>query len=201
MCGMSLVLVRDVLALADQRRVPVVLLSLDQEKAFYLVSHAFLFVLLERLGFGPNFIAIIKKLYTGAISHIAINGYLSEPIVQQGGVRQGCPLSSMLYVLYLEPLVEWLRGDPVFQGIHIPGAGKGRATVTMYADDATLFLGWDEDFCAVSQVLEAFSGATGARVNRSKSSVLYAGAWGGRTEITGGFSLCQEGLKILGVVF
>ncbi|KAK3545148.1 hypothetical protein QTP70_001570 [Hemibagrus guttatus] len=201
MCGMNLALVRDALAWADQRRVPLALLSLDQEKAFDRVSHAFLFALLRRMGFGPGFVTMVRLLYAGAVSHVIVNGHCSGLIEQRGGVRQGCPLSPLLYVLYLEPLAEQLRRKPAFQGLHIPGAGGTRAKVSVYADDATLFLGRDEDFRAVSGILEAFSDATGARINRSKSAVLYTGAWAGRLDVPGGFALCQDGLKILGVVF
>lgn len=52
-CGLNLVLVRDVLSWAEQRRLPLALLSLDQEKAFDRVAHGFLFKVLERMGFGP----------------------------------------------------------------------------------------------------------------------------------------------------
>lgn len=62
-----------------------------------------------------------------------------------------------------------------------------RTKVSMYADDAILFLCRDEDFGMVNGVLEAFSDATGACINHGKSAVLYTGA-------------C-DGLKILGVVF
>ncbi|KAK3572898.1 hypothetical protein QTP86_010589 [Hemibagrus guttatus] len=84
--------------------------------------------------------------------------------------------------------------------LYIPGTGGVRAKVSAYADDTMLFLGREEDFSAVERVIGAFSDATGARVNRCKSSVLYAGAWAGRTDVPGGFSLCQDGLRILGVV-
>ncbi|KAK3560166.1 hypothetical protein QTP86_034668 [Hemibagrus guttatus] len=100
-----------------------------------------------------------------------------------------------------KPLAEQLRREPAFKGLHIPGTGGTRAKLSVYAGDATLFLGRDEDFRAVSGILEAFSDATGARINRSKSAVLYAGAWARRSDIPGGFALCQDGLKILGVVF
>ncbi|KAK3566647.1 hypothetical protein QTP86_001849 [Hemibagrus guttatus] len=171
MCGMNLVLVRDALVWVDQCRVPLALLSLDQEKAFDHVSHVFLFALLRRMGFGPGFVAMVRLLYAGAVSRVIVNGHCSGLIEQRGG------------------------------GLHIPGAGGTRAKVSVYTDDVTLFFGRDEDFRAVSGILEAFSDATGAHINRSKSAVLYAGAWAGRSDVPGGFALCQDGLKILVVVF
>lgn len=65
----------------------------------------------------------------------------------------------MLYVLYLEPLAEQLRREPAFQGLHVLGTGGTRTKVSMYADDATLFLGQDKDFVVVEHVLGAFSEA------------------------------------------
>lgn len=68
---------------------------------------------------------MVRLLYAGAVSRVMVNGHLSQPIEQQRGVRQGCPLSPMLYVLYLEPLVGSLGWEPAFQGMHVPDAGGG----------------------------------------------------------------------------
>lgn len=118
------------------------------------------------MGFGPGFTAIVRLLYVRVVSCIIINEYFSELVTQQGGVRQGCLPSPLLYVLYLEPLVERLRRELAFQGFHIPGAGGIRAKVSAYADDMTMFFGRDRDFSAVECVLKEFSDATGARINR-----------------------------------
>ncbi|KAK3566621.1 hypothetical protein QTP86_001645, partial [Hemibagrus guttatus] len=95
MCGMNLALVRDALVWADQGRVPLALLSLDQEKAFDCVSHAFLCALLRRMGFGPGFVAMVRLLYAGAVSRVIVNGHCSGLIEQRGGVRQSrrCSIS------------------------------------------------------------------------------------------------------------
>lgn len=53
----------------------------------------------------------------------------------------------------------------------------------------------------VGEVFESFSRVSGARVNRAKSSVLFAGAWAGPDVAPGGFTVAREGIKILGVVF
>lgn len=60
-----------------------------------------------------------------------------------------------------------------------------------YANDVTVSHGRDRDFSAVERVLKAFSDA----------AVLCVGVWAGRTKVPGGFPLCQDGLKILRVVF
>lgn len=63
------------------------------------------------------------------VSSVKINRHLSE---QKGGAHQGCPLSPLLDVLFIEPLVELIRSD---ERVHIPGGSGERVKVLQYADD------------------------------------------------------------------
>ncbi|KAJ8359446.1 hypothetical protein SKAU_G00159710 [Synaphobranchus kaupii] len=47
---------------------------------------------LERLGFGPGVLSWLRTLYRQVYSCVRVNGFLSRPVEQAGGVRQGCPL-------------------------------------------------------------------------------------------------------------
>ncbi|KAL2080696.1 hypothetical protein ACEWY4_024489 [Coilia grayii] len=170
-CALNLALVRDVVCWSEQRGLSAALLSLDQEKAFDRVDHRFLSQVLRRMGFGPGFWGWVRLLYGGAVSRLRIGGSLSAPVAQRGGVRQGCPLSPLLYVLYIllyvlyiEPLVARLRGDPAIRGVHLPGAGGLSAKVTAFADDLTLFLTTECSFRAVVAILAAFGQAPGRSV-------------------------------------
>lgn len=199
--SLNLALVRDIISWAEQRQLPLAILSLDQEKAFDRVNHAFLMSVLERLRFGPVFRAWVKLLYTRAMSRVGVNGFYSELVEQQGGVRQGCPLSPLLYILSLEPLVAALRAAPSLTGVHLPGGRGIRAKVAAYADDMTLFLTSELDFVVADRILQRFCEVSGARVNVSKSSAMFVGQWAGRTSVPGGYSLCPDGMKILGIRF
>lgn len=139
-CALNLCLIRDVLSKAEEQNVPVALLSLDQEKAFDRTSHNFLFSVLERLNFGPLFVGLVKLLYEKAVSRVCVNGFLSRPVQQAGGVRQGCPFSPLLYLLTIEPLAASLRADRGLKGFHVPGGKGSKAFVSLYADDLNLFL-------------------------------------------------------------
>ncbi len=152
----NLALVRDSISWVEQRQLPLGILSLDQEKAFDRVSHAFLMSVLERLKFGPLFRAWIRLLYTRVKSRIGVNGFYSELVEQRGGVRQGCPLSPLLYILSLEPLVVALRSAPALTGLHLPGGRGVSAKVVAYADDMTLFLTSEQDFVVADRILQEF---------------------------------------------
>lgn len=197
----NLALVRDIISWVEQRQLSLGILSLDQEKAFDRVSHAFLMSVLEQLRFGPIFRAWIRLLYTRVKSRIGVNGFYSELVEQQGGVRQGCPLSPLLYILSLEPLMAALRSAPALTGVHLPGGRGVSAKVAAYADDMTLFLTSEQDFVVADRILQEFCKVSGARVNVNKSSALFAGRWAERTVVPGGYSLCPDGMKILGVRF
>lgn len=73
--------------------------------------------------------------------------------------------------------------------------------VSVFADDMSVFLVSEGCLSRISSILEAFEGATGARVNKNKSGVLHLGRWAGRRNLGGDFSLALDGLKILGVKF
>ena len=102
-------MIRDLIELANQKDDPAAFIFLDQEKAFDRVNHTFLFKTMEAFGIGQNFINWVKMIYSNATTILNINGYFSEKISLERGVRQGCPLSSMLYVLVIEVLAIQLR--------------------------------------------------------------------------------------------
>ena len=92
----------DVVDLINEYNLSVVRLSLDQEKTFDLVDWSFLFATLAKMGLGDNFIRWVKILYTVVRSSFLVNGFTSRPFKPSYGVRQGCPLSPLLYVLSME---------------------------------------------------------------------------------------------------
>lgn len=111
-CHMNLALIRDTISWVEQRSLPLAILSVDQEKAFDRISHKFLFRVMERMGFGTRFRGWVRLLYRGSFSRVGVNVFFSRPVLQLGGVRQGCPLSPLLYVMCIEPLAAYIRQDP-----------------------------------------------------------------------------------------
>ena len=67
--------VRDIIAYAESRRIPLCVLSLDFKNAFDRIAHNYLFQKLQGYGIGNAFIAGIERMYEGTTSSVQINGY------------------------------------------------------------------------------------------------------------------------------
>ena len=86
-----------------------ILVTLDQEKAFDRVDHDFLIHVLSKFGFRPSFCGWVSLFYKDVFSRVLCNGSLSAPVFLERGVRQGCPLSPLVYVLVSEVLSTQIR--------------------------------------------------------------------------------------------
>uniref|UniRef100_A0A3B4URR0 Reverse transcriptase domain-containing protein n=1 Tax=Seriola dumerili TaxID=41447 RepID=A0A3B4URR0_SERDU len=112
------------------------LLTIDLEKAFDRVEHNFLFKVLGKMGYGEGFIEWVKLLYTDARSVIKCNGFLTDSFRIGRSVRQGCPLSALLYSIVTEPLAQAILQDKHILGINTPA--NRTVKITQYADDITI---------------------------------------------------------------
>lgn len=97
------------------------LLSLDAEKAFDMLSWPFLFSTLEYLGFRGSFPRAIRHLYAIPSASIKTPFVVSPPFPISNGTRQGCPLSPLLFTLCIKPLAAQIRQDTNISGIMVRG--------------------------------------------------------------------------------
>ena len=97
--GENVAFLRDIVDYATLSNVLIAILSLDQEKAFDRVEWSFMRSTLQSMGFSDSFVNWVDLFYCNVRSSVNVNGYLSQPFSLSPGVRQGCPLSPLLYVL------------------------------------------------------------------------------------------------------
>ena len=177
--GNTIHLVRDIIDMANQSNEGAALLFLDQEKAFDRVNHTFLRKVLRGFGFGNAFIDWIGILYSNAATRIDVNGFFTDRISLRSGVRQGCPLSPLLYVLIIEILALQLRANPNIVGFLVEGE---KIVSSHYADDTVIKITQNRCFKEVYKELIDYEKASGARINYDKSKGLWLGKWRHRTD-------------------
>jgi hypothetical protein len=81
-----------------------VILKLDLEKAFDTIEHSTILAMLHELGFSTKWINWTKLILELASSSILLNGVPGKIFQSKRGVRQGDPLSPLLFVLVVELL-------------------------------------------------------------------------------------------------
>ena len=142
---------------------------LDFSKAYDMVDQSFLLDVMNEMNIGPNFVSWVQLLYSSPLVQIIFNGTLGPTIRPNRGVKQGCPLSCLLFVLYLEPLGEMLRGSPHL-GIPLPNGDI--LTSIFFADDSTLLSNSLQAAVEQLTIVEEFCSVSGARLNNAKCMTL-----------------------------
>ena len=170
-------------------------LKIDQYKAFDRVDHDYIFDVLHKFGFGPNFRKWVKILYTDIYSCIKHNGFISESLPIQRGVRQGCPLSALLYVLSAEPFHEAIINSDYISGIKFC---ETEFRLFQHADDTTFFVSSITSIYSILKVIKLYERASGSTCNIDKTELLAFG----RARVTCDdfdFPVTRDYIKVLGI--
>ncbi|CAH2329415.1 Hypothetical predicted protein [Pelobates cultripes] len=174
------------------------LLALDQSKAFDRVDHCYLWSVLRKYGLPSKFINWIITLYRGADSFALVNGWKGRAFGIRSGVRQGCPLSPLMYVFAIDPFIRAIDGSAL-QGV--ARAPERPLRVVAYADDISIVVSKTQESALVDDMIRAYSAASSSQVNKCKSGVFWCGKEGDQFPLPDGFPQAQPEIKILGVVF
>ena len=192
----NLKMLRDFVFLADSKQMEAFVLSIDQMKAFDRVSWTFLNAVLEKQNFPSLIQNWIRLLYTDLVSCVKINGFVSETFNVTRGVRQGCPLSPVLYVIVSEALNKCILAENEIAG---PPELGGRPVLSQFADDTCVGAIGDHSIFAVFRALALFERASGAKVNPDKSHGLWLGRNRGRADRPQNVQWTSDQIKVLGV--
>ena len=162
------------------------LVACDFSKAFDKLDRTYLFALLQQIGLHPSTRGPIRTMYQHTDAFLDINGSLSPIIHMTSGVRQGCPLSALLFILGIEPFLFHFQNKSSIQS-------TSPLKIVAYADDITCCLKINSLQLLFSTMIE-FSLVTNLNLNLQKTEILCSGL------LPTGFQSVSS-LKILGVHF
>lgn len=185
----------DILEITKYKIDPGLLIMIDFEKAFDTISWEFLYQTLEYFNFGPNFTRYIRLLYNAAECSVTNNGFHTGFFKISRGVRQGCPISALLFVLCVEVLAIKIRENGSINGIKLKDK---ELKITQYADDTCIYVSGTNSLEHVLQVFEDFYRYAGLRLNIEKTKAI----WLGKNHRTGNICnirLTRNPTKVLGI--
>ena len=145
-----------------------IILLVDFEKAFDTISWDFIDKALHKFNFGPTFRHWVKVLYKDSKSAVINNGNFTEFFNLERGVRQGCPLSTYLFLLVVELLSISIRNNQQIEGIKLK---NNTLKISQMADDTTIFLSSSASIPPLLSILNDFAISSGLKTNVEKTKV------------------------------
>jgi len=137
------------------------------------VSWPFLLEILQQLGFGQIWRDVISGLLSSSSTQVLLNGIPGDHIAHRRGLRQGDPLSPMLFILVMDVLghmISKAKNDGWLQPL---SRRSLQHRISIYADDVVLFLRPEAgDIDVTLGILNLFGESTGLKTNLQKSNVL-----------------------------
>ncbi|CAI5742898.1 unnamed protein product [Hyaloperonospora brassicae] len=142
----------------------------DLRNAFGSLPQALMWQVLRRLGVEPRFISRCQDIYDGSAFVVgnAKDG-ATDPVRQEVGVYQGCPLRTLLFIAALVPLVRRLIQ---LEDVGVPLADGVRPCTTAYADDIKVFSNSAAGIQRCHGVVTRFLAWTGFRAKPAKCASL-----------------------------
>lgn len=164
--------VRNLARRFHRTQTPALLMKLDISKAFDSVRWDYLITLLQKRGFPVKWIDWITALLASSTSRVLLNGIPLKHIAHGRGLRQGDPLSPLLFILAIDPLHRLFEVATERGLLSKLNGRSARLRVSMYADDAAIFLKpTPQDVNNMKELLIKFGETTGLSTNIQKTSV------------------------------
>ena len=107
------------------------IICLDFRKAFDIIKKDFIFYAFESFNFGESMKKKwITTLFCNTVSCISHNGFLSNFFIQEEGLRQGCNLSPLLFIIAVEIIASKIRQSNEIRGIELPSIDHNKKRST-----------------------------------------------------------------------
>lgn len=172
----NFILVQEAIHSSLTRKEKGMVVRLDLESAFDRVRHRFMLDVLHKFGFGPKLITWIKACISEPWIASLVNGRATDFFKASRGLRQGCPLSPLLFVLQasvLSFLLNKKHADQEIMGLNI-ARGVKSTNHALFVDDS-LLLGTTSLPLAkrFKEVVDVYCEDSGSSLNKGKCHIFY----------------------------
>ena len=153
---------------ANRRHKNLYALAIDLRDAFGSVPHGYIKEILREMDFPSEVLNVISRAYDDGYTKVRIGNQEGQRIHIGQGVKQGCPLSPLIFNFCLNPLLEALETHG--SGYYISNSVDENVSITVqaYADDLILFSETREGMERNIRILEQFLHYSKLVVNCSK---------------------------------
>ncbi|KAG1045890.1 hypothetical protein G6F43_011211 [Rhizopus delemar] len=128
----------------------------DQEKAYDRIHPDYLRTALEQYGFPASFVSSIDKLLFGTSMRINVNGFLTTPVPLGRGLRQGDPISPLLFNLAIEPLIKAVVDSSRIIGFRPPNLSLPNIRIPVYRPPS---------LCPLKSLIACYNQASNTKMN------------------------------------
>ena len=135
--------------------------SFDMDHAFDRAFIPFIIKVLKHMNFGEKFVRLMEDSHKNITTRLILNS-LSEEIMLTFSFRQGDPISMILYLIYVEPLL--VKLGELLQGFHMANFNE---VDNDFCDDVELMIEDENDLILANDIFTQFGSISGVLLNRS----------------------------------
>ena len=143
---------------------------IDFQKAFDTVEHKVIWAVLRSYGVDNKMVTLLEKIYEKSQSAVRLGTDIGEWFKTSVGTRQGDPLSPLMFIAYLDRVMDKIKQEN--SGVNISGT---QVNNLRFADDIDLL---DEDCDSLHQQMEKIkqvSEQAGLIMNTTKTKTMVFG--------------------------
>ncbi len=150
---------------------PLVLTFIDIQKAYDWIPREVLYTTLSQYGFHTHVISLLKSLYTDSIFMRLGKQTATTPFSSVNGVRQGCPLSPLLFNIIMDRVLR--TAIPSMRGVTLSHPTKSwTIKCHAYADDIVIYSNNMTDAQHDLDTLSAALAAAGMTISVKKTNFI-----------------------------
>ncbi len=200
----GVLILHEILNSLHQKKQSGVLFKVDFEKAYDKVDWVFIYRMLKAKEFPDQWCDWVMKVIMGGKVAVQVNDQVGPYFKTHKGLRQGDPLSPLLFNLAAEALT--LLVQRAEDNLLIEGLGENdnnKVVILQYADDTIFLLPDNETYAKnLKYILCLFEQLSGLKINFNKSEVFCIGEAADKAEVFSQIFTCSVGvlpMKYLGI--